>query len=322
MTLLRLENLSVRFATTDGALDAVRGIDLAIAPGECLGVVGESGSGKSQSFLAALGLLAENGAAHGKAMFGDRDLLTLSERQLNTVRGDKIAMVFQDPMTALTPHMTIGRQMVEVLTHHRGMKTAEARHAAAAMLKRVQVPDAERRLDMYPHALSGGLRQRVMIAMALLCGPALIIADEPTTALDVTVQAQILELFREIKNELNTAIALITHDLGVIAGIADRVAVMYAGRIVEIGTVHQIFHAPRHPYTQALLACTPTLAAGQTALYAIPGQPPNPQHLPAGCAFAPRCVHAIDACTQGVPPLRRVASGSDIACIRDVGSAQ
>jgi len=316
--LLAIENLNVRFATGDGHVRAVSDLSLSIAPGECLGVVGESGSGKSQTFMAALGLLAENGAARGRAPFHGDDLLTLDEARFSTIRGNKIAMVFQDPMTSLTPHMTIGQQLSEVLVHHRRVSNARAWGDAVAMLKRVQVPDAERRMTMYPHELSGGLRQRVMIAMALLCAPELLIADEPTTALDVTVQAQILDLLREIKETLHTAIVLITHDLGVIAGLADRVAVMYAGRVVESGTADQIFSAPGHPYTRGLLACTPRLDEPATAaLSTIPGQPPNLERLPLGCAFAPRCPYVLDACHAGVPPLRPIGGGQMKACIRD-----
>ncbi|TAL04226.1 MAG: ABC transporter ATP-binding protein [Rhodospirillaceae bacterium] len=316
--LLHIDNLTVKFTTADGAVDAVSDLSLHISPGECLGVVGESGSGKSQTFMAALGLLAANGSARGRALFHGDDLLTLGDNELNAIRGDKVAMIFQDPMTSLTPHMTVGRQLSEVLIHHRGVSAARAREESLVMLKRVRVPDPERRLAMYPHELSGGLRQRVMIAMALLCGPELIIADEPTTALDVTVQAQILDLLREVKDTLHTAVVLITHDLGVIAGLADRVAVMYAGRIVEMGDVRQVFADPRHPYTRGLLACTPRMDAAVTgALFTIPGQPPNLEHLPAGCAFAPRCASVLDACRNDRPALRGLGGGRFKACIRD-----
>jgi oligopeptide transport system ATP-binding protein len=267
--------------------------------------------------MAALGLLAANGRATGRVVFDGRDLLQAPEKDLNQVRGNKIAMIFQDPMTSLTPHMKIGRQLAEVAIQHRRISTKDARAQALAVLKRVQVPDAARRRDMYPHELSGGLRQRVMIAMALMCSPSLIIADEPTTALDVTVQAQILDLLRDLKETQDTGIVLITHDLGVIAGLADRVAVMYAGRIVETGTVREIFHDPRHPYTRALLACTPRLdELRHDALITIPGQPPNLQRLPAGCAFAPRCASVVDACAVQ-PPLRGFAVGRMKACVRD-----
>ncbi len=303
MPVLDIKDLSVRFATPDGEVAAVSDISLSVSAGECLGVVGESGSGKSQTFLAAMGLLARNGRATGAVMFEGANLLTAGDAELSALRGNKLAMVFQDPMTSLTPHMRVGRQLTEVLQRHRGMRAAIAREAAIAMLARVQIPEPARRFEMYPHELSGGLRQRVMIAMALLCGPALLIADEPTTALDVTVQAQILDLIRDSK-AAGTAVLLITHDLGVVAGIADRVGVMYAGRLVEMGEVHQIFRAPQHPYTQGLLACTPRLDDPATAApQTIPGQPPNLQRLPSGCAYHPRCPYVFDRCRAERPLL-------------------
>ncbi len=315
MSVLDIKALDVRFANTDGEVAAVSSLSLSVEKGECLGIVGESGSGKSQTFLAAMGLLAPNGRTSGEVMFGDTNLLTADEKTLNDLRGDKLAMIFQDPMTSLTPHMKIGRQLTEVLVRHRGLSATFARDRAIAMLRRVQIPEPERRFNMYPFELSGGLRQRVMIAMALLCGPELIIADEPTTALDVTVQAQILDLIRKAKEELETAVILITHDLGVVAGLADRVGVMYAGRLVELGDVRQIFKAPRHPYTKGLLACTPRLddATGGT-MPTIPGQPPNLQNLPAGCAYHPRCPFIMDRCRVERPPLRPTPTGSLSAC--------
>ena len=322
MSVLDIKNLDVRFATHDGEVAAVSGLSLSVAKGECLGIVGESGSGKSQTFLAAMGLLAPNGRATGEVNFGSLNLLTANENALNSVRGDKVTMIFQDPMTSLTPHMKVGRQLAEVLIRHRGLNAAAAREQAIAMLKRVQIPEAERRFDTYPHELSGGLRQRIMIAMALLCGPELIIADEPTTALDVTVQAQILDLIRIAKDELNTAVVLITHDLGVVAGLADRVAVMYAGRIVEIGDVRQIFNAPQHPYTKGLLACTPRLdAEARGELLTIPGQPPNLQRLPPGCAYSPRCSHVMDRCLGARPAFLPNAAAGFSACFLNEGAA-
>ncbi len=315
MTVLDIRDLTVRFATHDGEVAAVSNVSLSIAKGECLGIVGESGSGKSQTFLAAMGLLAPNGRATGEVNFSGMNLLTAGEKALNSVRGNKVSMIFQDPMTSLTPHMKVGRQLAEVLVRHRGLSAADARAQSIAMLKRVQIPEAERRFEAYPHELSGGLRQRVMIAMALLCAPELIIADEPTTALDVTVQAQILDLIRIAKDETNAAIVLITHDLGVVAGLADRVAVMYAGRIVEVGDVRQIFKAPQHPYTKGLLACTPRLddeTGG--ALLTIPGQPPNLQRLPPGCAFNPRCAYVMERCLRERPALLPDAAGGLSAC--------
>lgn len=322
MSILDIRNLNVRFATQDGEVSAVNDVSLSLAKGECLGIVGESGSGKSQTFMAAMGLLAANGRPSGEVLFDGKNLIGADEDTLNAVRGDRMSIIFQDPMTSLTPHMKIGRQLGEVLIRHRGVSEAEARAQSLTMLKRVQIPEAERRLDMYPHELSGGLRQRVMIAMALMCSPEVIIADEPTTALDVTVQAQILDILRDVKERLNTAVILITHDLGVIAGLADRVAVMYAGRIVEVGDVRSIFADPRHPYTRGLLACTPRLdEAGAGLMTTISGQPPNLQRLPSGCSFHPRCAHVIDRCKAERPLLEAVGPGRVKACFVDVKAA-
>lgn len=322
MSILDIRNLNVSFATQDGAVSAVNEVSLSLQKGECLGIVGESGSGKSQTFMAAMGLLAANGTASGEILFDGKNLIGADEATLNNVRGNRMGMIFQDPMTSLTPHMKIGRQLSEVMIRHRGASVDEARAQSLAMLKRVQVPEAERRLDMYPHELSGGLRQRVMIAMALMCSPEAIIADEPTTALDVTVQAQILDILRDVKERLNTAVILITHDLGVIAGLADRVAVMYAGRIVEVGDVRSIFADPRHPYTKGLLACTPRLdEAGAARMVTIAGQPPNLQRLPAGCAFHPRCDYVAERCRAERPSLDALAPGRAKACFKDVKAA-
>ncbi len=301
---LDIRNLNVHFSVRDGDVQAVSDVSLSVAKGECLGIVGESGSGKSQTFMAAMGLLATNGRATGEVNFHGQNVLTLSESARNTLRGNRMTMVFQDPMTSLTPHMRVGAQLTEVLQRHRGLDRTQAHQQAVAMLARVHIPEADRRMAMYPHELSGGLRQRVMIAMALLCGPELLIADEPTTALDVTVQAQILDVIREMKDTLNTAVVLITHDLGVIAGLADHVAVMYAGRIVETGAARDIFMVPKHPYTQSLLACTPRLdEVKRTSLTTIAGQPPNLEHLPTGCAFHPRCPYVMARCRTERPPL-------------------
>lgn len=257
--LLAVRGLKVRFATPHGEILAVDGADLDVQAGECLGLVGESGCGKTQLFLALLGLLARNGRASGSAVFEGTELLSCTVSERNRVRGARIAMVFQDPMASLTPHMRVGDQIAEVLVTHRALARQAARARARDLLERVHVSDAEQRLSQYPHELSGGMRQRVMIAIALSCEPSLVIADEPTTALDVTIQAQLLDLFRELKRELQTAFVLITHDLGVIAGLADRVAVMHAGRIVERATVSELFQAPRHPCTAALLHAIPRL---------------------------------------------------------------
>jgi len=300
---LDLRDLQVHFTTPEGTVEAVNGLDLSIEPGECLGVVGESGSGKTQAFLAAMGLLADNGTASGSVRLGGDEILGLPEAALNTIRGGRLAMIFQDPMTALTPSMRIGPQLTEVLEIHRGMARSEARVRAVEMLQRVQIPEAEKRLRQYPHELSGGMRQRVLIAMALLCEPELLIADEPTTALDVTVQAEILDLFRDLRGQMHTAIVLITHDLGVVAGLCDRLAVMYAGRIVEQGRAAQIFADPQHPYTAGLMRSVPRLDHQTTELSTIPGQPPDLQHLPTGCAFRDRCPEAFERCADERPEL-------------------
>jgi peptide/nickel transport system ATP-binding protein len=256
---LRLENLTVTFASAEGDVLAVRDLSLTIAPGECLGVVGESGAGKSQAFLAALGLLAANGRASGNARFGPVDLLSLRQTELDRIRGARIGMVFQDPMTSLTPHIRIGDQIAEPIVRHTGVSSKEALNRALMLLNQVHVTDATRRMRQYPHELSGGMRQRVMIAIALSCDPVLLIADEPTTALDVTIQAQILALLAELKRSRGMSMVLITHDMGAVAGVADRVAVMRAGQVVELGTVHAVFKAPQHEYTRALLAAIPRL---------------------------------------------------------------
>jgi oligopeptide transport system ATP-binding protein len=276
---------------------AVSDLGFAIEEGESVGVVGESGAGKTQAFLSIMGLLARNGRCAGSARFRGQELLGLGAKELNRIRGVRLAMVFQDPMTSLNPYLRISRQMTEVLIEHRGMSAADARAASLRLLDQVGIPDARRRFDLYPHEFSGGMRQRVMIAIALLCQPDLLIADEPTTALDVTVQAQILELLERLRRDLGMAIVLITHDLGVVAGLCERVMVMYAGRIVEQGPIEALFEDPRHPYTLGLLRSMPRLDEGKIAeLTAIPGQPPNLQALPEGCAFRDRCRHAFERC--------------------------
>ncbi len=313
--LLEVENLTIRFSTPDGEVTAGDRISFDIGKGEAVGLVGESGSGKSQTVLAIMGLLAKNGRTEGSVRLAGKDLLRLSASDLNRVRGVDMAMIFQDPMTALNPYLRISRQMTEVLIEHRGVDAASARQKSIELLDLVGIPDAKGRIDLYPHEFSGGMRQRVMIAMALLCEPKPLIADEPTTALDVTVQAQILELLQQLSREQNMAILVITHDLGVVAGLADRVLVMYGGRIVEEGPVDPVFATPAHPYTKGLLSSSPRLDEARAELLAtIPGQPPNLQAMPAGCAFAPRCKHRFDPCDREVPGLEVIEPGRAKAC--------
>ena len=257
--ILSIEDLKVRFDTPDGVVEAVKGISLELAAGECLGIVGESGSGKSQSALAAMQLLARNGHAHGQISFAGNDMLSMSQRQLESIRGAKMSMIFQDPLTALTPQLTVGQQLKEILQIHKGLRGKVASALCMEWLEKVRIPDAERRMRQYPHELSGGMRQRVMIAMAMVCGPEVLLADEPTTALDVTVQAQVLEMIDDLRRETNTGVALITHDMGVVARMCQRIIVMRKGEIVEYGPVDEIFSTPEHPYTQMLLASVPRL---------------------------------------------------------------
>lgn len=303
MTILfDIDSLTVRYQTPDGEVAAVNAFSLQLAAGECVGIVGESGAGKSQALLASMGLLPANARVTGSVRLGDTSLLDLRGAELDAVRGRRIAMIFQDPMTSLTPHLQVGEQIAESLRHHRGLSRAEARARALDLLQRVQVTDAARRLHQYPHELSGGMRQRVMIAIALACDPEVLIADEPTTALDVTVQAQILGLLAELKKTQRMALVIVTHDLGVVAGVADRVVVMYGGRVVESGPVGDMLRHPRHPYTQALLRSMPRLDDALDApLRAIAGQPPSPLDLPTGCAFHPRCERADARCRREAP---------------------
>jgi len=299
---------------------AVNGISFDIAPGETLGIVGESGCGKSVTSLAILGLLARNGrVASGKALFEGTDLIRQSDRQLRSIRGREIAMIFQDPMTSLNPVLTIGRQIREALETHFNMGRKDADRRAAELLDRVGIPSADQRLRDYPHQFSGGMRQRAMIAMALACEPKLLIADEPTTALDVTIQAQILDLLRELVAEENAALILITHDLGVVAGTCERVNVMYGGLFMETGSAEQLFGTPRHPYTLGLLQSVPRLDAGRRArLHPIEGAPPNMLHLPAACPFQPRCRFEVDLSRREVPQLVEIEPGHMVACFNPV----
>jgi oligopeptide transport system ATP-binding protein len=314
--LLELRDLRVGFASPDGTVPAVDGVDLEVGEGECLAVVGESGSGKSQLFHAVMGVLPASGRVTGSARFLDRELIGLPPSELNRLRGAKIAMIFQDPMTSLTPHLTIGKQICEVLEQHLGLSSAAARARALELLERVHIGAARHRLEQYPHELSGGMRQRAMIAIALAGEPALLIADEPTTALDVTIQAQLLDLFRELRGTLQMTLVLITHDLGVVAGLADRVAVMYAGRIVEIDGVEALFGSPRHPYTLGLLQAVPRLdAPPDRDLLGIPGQPPLHRSAAPGCAFVNRCSRALARCETDDPRLETPAgSRGAVAC--------
>ncbi|CAN7360110.1 ABC transporter ATP-binding protein [Paraburkholderia sp. SIMBA_054] len=306
--LLEVKDLSVRFARRDGApVDAVQRVSFSLDKGKTLGIVGESGSGKSQTVMALLGLLAKNGKVSGDALYNGTNLLTMNEAALNRIRGDRIGMIFQDPMTSLNPFLTIERQMTETLQLHRKLSRREAKQRAIETLERVRIPDAARRIGMYPHEFSGGMRQRVMIAMALLSEPEILIADEPTTALDVTVQAQIIELLRELNRERGTAIILITHDMGVVAGLCDDVMVMYAGQTVEQAPAQQLFAAPTHPYTIGLLNALPRLTDDyDQPLQTIPGNPPLPGMATQGCAFAPRCTYAEERCRATRPALEPI----------------
>ncbi len=312
-SLLSLDQLQVVFDTEQGPVQAVRGVSLDVHGGECLGVVGESGSGKSQLFLACLGLLAANGRALGSVRLQGRELIGAGERSLAAVRGALVGMVSQDPMNALTPHIRVGEQLTEFVLDRGSMDRPEARARALELMRSVGIADPERRFDQYPHELSGGQRQRVAIAMALMPCPALLIADEPTTALDVTVQAQVLDVLRRLRGQ-GFGIVLITHDLGVVAGIADRIAVMYAGAIVELASTDELFAAPRHPYTAALIESVPRLDTrpGDSLPY-IEGQPPRPQDLLHGCRFAPRCAFARDRCRETEPRLEW-SGGRAAAC--------
>jgi peptide/nickel transport system ATP-binding protein len=316
--LLAVDDLRTHFFTSDGTVRALDGVSFAIASGETLGIVGESGCGKSVTALSVLRLLPRRGAsvAAGRVLFEDRDLLSLSEAEMRKIRGNRIAMIFQEPMTSLNPVHTIGAQIAEAVRIHQNLSPAAARARAAEMLRLVHIPDAPRRLADYPHQFSGGMRQRAMIAMALACNPKLLIADEPTTALDVTIQAQILRLMLELKERIGAAVMLITHDLGVVAETCQRVIVMYAGRTVEEAPVLELFDRPAHPYTRGLLASIPHRSAVGHRLAEIPGTVPSLREPILGCAFAARCPIAIDRCRSEAPPMLALSSGHRAACFR------
>jgi oligopeptide/dipeptide ABC transporter ATP-binding protein len=318
--LLRVEDLRVRFWTERGMIHAVNGISFDVAPGETLGIVGESGCGKSVTSLALLGILPRAGRVEaGRAWFEGRDLLALDDDELREIRGREIAMIFQDPMTSLNPVLTIGRQLREPLETHFGLDRREAETRAAELLDQVGIPGARDRLRDYPHQFSGGMRQRAMIAMALACEPKILIADEPTTALDVTIQAQILELLKRLVSDRDTALIMITHDLGVVAGMCDRVNVMYAGMFMETGGAEQVFGRPRHPYTLGLLQSVPRLdAARKQRLHPIEGAPRDMLRAPRECPFAPRCRYEVEESRKAVPPLEEIEPGHFVACFNPV----
>jgi oligopeptide transport system ATP-binding protein len=325
MALLEVKGLRTQFFTQDGVVNAVNGVSFYVEEGETLGIVGESGCGKSVSVLSVMRLIPQppGKIVDGEVLFDGRDLLKVSENEIRSVRGNKIAMIFQDPMTSLNPVLTIGRQIGEALELHLHMKKEEARQRSAELLAMVGIPQAEARLDDYPHQFSGGMRQRAMIAMGLACNPQLLIADEPTTALDVTIQAQIVDLVKRLRDEIGMAVIWITHDLGVVAGLADRVMVMYAGFAVEEAPVKEVYADPRHPYTIGLLGSLPRLdEIRDEKLQSIEGLPPDLIDLPKGCPFAARCVYAIDKCLEERPELEPVGPRHRIACWVDVTQAQ
>ena len=306
MSLLEVKNLKVEFETADGVVNAVNNVNFSIEEGKILAIVGESGSGKSQTVFAMTGLLDHNGNATGSVKFEGEEILNIPNQKLNQIRAEKIAMIFQDPMTSLNPYVRVSDQMTEVLMHHHGASKSDALKQSINMLDAVRIPDASNRIRMYPHEFSGGMRQRVMIAMSLLCKPKLLIADEPTTALDVTVQAQIMKLLADLQKDFGMSIILITHDLGVVAGNSDDMLVMYGGEIMEIGKTENIYSAPTHPYTQGLMSAVPRLDDSEERLITIPGNPPNMMKAPEGCPFSPRCRFAVDKCNSDSPALLKI----------------
>ncbi|MEU9361366.1 ABC transporter ATP-binding protein [Streptomyces sp. NPDC048301] len=314
--LLEVRDLHVEFHTREGVAKAVNGVNYSVSAGETLAVLGESGSGKSVTAQAIMGILdmPPGKISGGEILFKDRDLLKLKSEERRRIRGQEMAMIFQDALSSLNPVLSVGQQLGEMFVVHRGMSRGDAKAKAVELMDRVRIPAARQRVGDFPHQFSGGMRQRIMIAMALALEPDLIIADEPTTALDVTVQAQVMDLLAELQRELNMGLILITHDLGVVADVADKIAVMYAGRIVETSPVHQIYKAPAHPYTKGLLRSIPRLDQKGQELYAIKGLPPNLLHIPPGCAFNPRCPMAQDVCRTDVPPLYEVDEERRSAC--------
>ncbi len=324
MALLEVKGLKTRFFTEDGVVHAVNGISYDLEEGDALGIVGESGCGKSVSVLSIMRLIPEppGKIVGGEVLFEGRDIMEMDPEEVRKVRGNRIAMVFQDPMTSLNPVLTIGRQIDEALELHMGMDKHQSRQRTVELLEMVGIPQAANRHDDYPHQFSGGMRQRVMIAMALSCNPRILIADEPTTALDVTIQAQIIELVKRLKDDIGMAVVWITHDLGVVAGLAEKLIVMYAGYIVERAGVKDVYGDPRHPYTIGLLGSLPRLDEVRERLYSMRGLPPDLIDLQPGCPFAPRCDYVIDRCWEETPPLEPVTIGHEIACWVDVRSSQ
>lgn len=315
--ILEVNNLHTYFNTDAGVVKAVNGVDYDLRKGEVLGIVGESGSGKSVSSLSIMKLIPEppGKIVEGEVLFNGKDILKMNDREIRTVRGDKIAMIFQDPMTSLNPFLKISTQLMETIELHQGLNKADAKAKAIEMLHLVGIPAPEQRVNNYPHQFSGGMRQRVMIAMALSCNPEVLIADEPTTALDVTIQAQILDLIKDLSKRLNTAVIMITHDLGVVAGMCDKVCVMYAGKIVEKASNDEIFKDPKHPYTEGLIKSVPRLdVATHQKLYSIEGQPPNVIDLPECCPFHPRCEKAMDICKTTFPPEVKLTEDRMVRC--------
>ncbi|MBM7644026.1 oligopeptide transport system ATP-binding protein [Scopulibacillus daqui] len=314
--ILEIKDLKISFDTFSGEVQAVRGVNLTLKKGETLAIVGESGSGKSVTSKAVMKLIPQPPGKYksGEILFEGKDLIKYSERDMHKIRGSEISMIFQDPMTALNPTMTIGAQIAEGLRKHQKMNKQEANERVVKLLDLVGIPNPEARLKQYPHQFSGGMRQRVVIAIALACNPKILIADEPTTALDVTIQAQILELMKDLQDKMSTSIILITHDLGVVANMAQRVAVMYGGRIVETGSVDEIFYKPKHPYTWGLLSSMPKLHNNSEKLLAIPGTPPDLSNPPKGCPFAPRCPYAMKACVDMMPDYTNLSDTHQTAC--------